>query len=195
MKLSSARGMSKARLYFATLGVAAMVVGTFSFGPTAFAKQLKQSASPLDTIANCQGTNWQSVANAHWYGGTVGFETDMQNIGDFVASQNPSAYGYMNTYVNNSTDMNYLGAIACRESDFNMGAVAGQYVGMYQEAPADWQGFFGTGCTSSLYISTSGCDGYNEWQTQMISALYYGHQHYGGNFATAWNNEVCCNYW
>ncbi len=189
-------------VFSATTGVA----GATAVGSTAKAKlphagpALKSSGSvkPLDTIAACGGANyppktWVNDANSYWYGGATGFIDDFVSIGDFMYNAN-HAYLYMDLIVNDSNDQNYLGAIACRESTFDLGAENGTYYGLFQLSQSDWSGIL-TSCTPAKFIGTSGCDGFNEWQTQMVAALYYAQQHYGGNLETAWGNEVNHNYW
>jgi hypothetical protein len=153
---------------------------------------------PYDTIAACGGANyppltWTNDANRYWYGGATGYIHDLVNIGDFMYALN-HAYLYMDLIVNYAPDQNYLGAIACRESTFNLGAQNGQYHGMYQLSQADWNGIL-PNCSPAAFTSTSGCDGFNEWQSQMIAALYYAQQHWGGNLRNAWYSEVNYGYW
>jgi len=156
------------------------------------------SLRPMDTIDECSGgttppTGWNSVANAYWYGGAYGFVVDMKNIADFVAAEN-TTYGYMANEVDSTAKLDYFGAIACRESTFFLTATDGPYMGLFQLSQGDWVGILGSSCSDTAFLY-SGCDGYAVWQTQMIAALYYCENTYGGNPYGGWFSEVFRTYW
>lgn len=156
-------------------------------------------ASPAETRNNCFGasepnppTAWEAIANSYFSGGASGFESDMSGIANLMASL---GYTYMSGEVSTIADLEYFGSIACRENTFGLVSPPGdQYLGMFQLSVADFVGILGSSCSAYAFENT-GCDGFSVIYTQMIGALYYCENHYGGNPYGGWFSEIFRNYW